>query len=195
MGNILVEQLPTAIEIDGIEYAVRSDFRSCLRIIIAFEDPELTGVEKQAVLLENMYIDKPDNTAQAIAKAIRFLNGGEESKEDTNGPRVYSFVKDAQFIFAAFRQTHGIDLAETDTHWWKFLALFMDIGSDTTFSGIVSLRRKIKTGKATKEERAAAREMGDIIDLPELDDRTIEEKDLEDEFLQKVAEAKKRRGK
>jgi hypothetical protein len=192
--SILVDQLPTAFEIDGTEYAIDVDFRTCINIIMAFEDPELTNIEKQLVMLENLYQDQPENTAEAIRMAVKFLNGGSEEKESESvySPRVYSFTKDAQYIFSAFLQTHGIDLQTVDMHWWKFLALFMDLGSDTTFSNIVSLRKKIKTGKATKEEKEAAREIGHILDLPEDDDRSIDEKEAELEFLRLVEEGKKK---
>lgn len=131
----------------------------------------------------------------AIQKATLFLNGGHagtDDEDDVVHPRLYSFGKDADFIFSAFRQTHGIDLETADMHWFKFLALFMDLGQDTTFCHLVGLRKRIKTGKATKEERAAASEMGDLIDIPEPDTRTPDEKEAEAEFLRLVGEGKKK---
>jgi len=194
--NILIETLPTAIEIDGIEYDINSDFRSCLRIILAFEDGSLAAFEKQMILLENLYKDMPTNLEQAIKKGIKFLNGGKEEKTNAKlQPRLYSFEKDAPFIMAAFKQTHGIDLETSDMHWWKFMTLFMDMGSDTTFSNLVSLRKRVKTGKATKEERAAAREIEDIFDLPEIDNRTLEEREIDNEFVERFKRGKESRGK
>lgn len=188
--NILTDELPVTIEIDGREHGIDSDFRTCLQIILAFEDAELTPQEKQIVLLSLLYDSPPSNTEYALLKAHEFLNGGEEIKDDENGVvnsvRVYSFEKDANFIFAAFKQTHGIDLSEVSLHWWKFLALFMDLGSETTFCQLTSLRKRLKTGKATKEERVAARELGSIFDLPEIDTRTLEEKEQEAEFMRLV---------
>ena len=104
--------------------------------VIAFEDPELTGLEKQAVMLENLYPEQPTDPTAACEIAVRFLNGGSETGEgEEDEPlRLYSFSKDAGFIFSAFRQTHGIDLETAELHWWKFLALFMDLGAETTFS-------------------------------------------------------------
>lgn len=194
--NILIETLPTAIEIDGIEYDINSDFRSCLRIILAFEDSSLAAFEKQMILLENLYKDVPDNLEQAIKKGIKFLDGGKEEKTNSKlQPRTYSFEKDAPFIVAAFKQTHGVDLETSDMHWWKFIALFMDMGGDTTFSNLVSLRKRVKTGKATKEERAAAREIEDIFDLPEVDNRTLEEREIDNEFIERFKRGKESRGK
>lgn len=133
-----------------------------------------------------VYVNMPQDIEQAIIKAHLFLNGGEITESDDPPMRLYSFEKDANYIFAAFRQTHGIDLQTTDLHWWKFLALFMDLGSETTFCQLVSLRKRIKTGKATKEERETAREMGEVFDVPEVDDRTLDEKEAEQDFLRKL---------
>lgn len=194
--NLLVEELPESVFIEDKEYPINTDFRNCLRIILAFEDPELTTVEKSMILLENLYqAPWPDSLSMAVQEGIKFLDGGEISNGVESGPRVYSFEKDAQFIFAAFKQTHGIDLSTEQLHWWKFMALFMDMGSDTTFSNLVSLRKRLKTGKATKEERQAAREIEDLIDLPEIDRRTLEEKEQDKKFLEAVKNARKSRNK
>jgi hypothetical protein len=190
--NLLVEDLPEAVEIDGIETPINSDFRSCLRVILAFEDNELTGLEKQMLLLANLYPERPGNIEKAIEQAIKFLNGGREDGDDgTHKPRVYSFSKDADLIFAAFYQTHGIDHQTTELHWWKFQALFMDLGADTAFCQLVNLRKRVKTGRATKEERRAAREMGAIFDVPELDTRTPDEREAEARFLELVGKEAK----
>ncbi len=192
--NILIEQMPTAIEIDGHDYEINSDFRTCLRIILAFEDPELAMIEKQIILLDNLYKERPENIKEAFEKGIRFLNGGEKDRETESNMRLYSFDKDANYIMAAFQQTHGIDLEKAEMHWWKFLALFMDLGSETTFSSIVGLRKRLKTGKATKEERQMAVELEDIINLQELDDRSLEEREEEEEFRRLIKLGKEKRG-
>lgn len=193
--NILVEQLPDAVEIDGQAVPIYTDFRDCLRIILAFEDPELTNLEKQVILIENLYPEKPENLQAALEQGVKFLDGGQAGDDEGEySPRVYSFSTDAGFIFSAFRQTHGIDLETAELHWWKFLALFMDLGAETTFCNLVSLRKRVKTGKATKEERRAAREIGDLFDIQELDNRTLEEKEQVAEFFRLVEEGKKRRG-
>lgn len=190
--NLLADPLPTAVEIDGVEYEVNTDFRYALRAILAFEDETLVGIEKQIILLDNLYPVMPNNISEALRLAGLFLNGGKENGEDAEQmPRLYSFSKDANLIYAAFKQTHGIDLSDTEyLHWWKFLALFMDLGSDTAFCNLVGLRKRVKIGTATKEERQAAREMGDLFDVPEFDNRSLEEKEQEAEFLQMLEKGK-----
>ena len=188
MSNILIDQLPTAVEVGGHEYRINSDFRTGIRILLAYEDDELTAYEKQMITLENLYPKIPEDTQGAIEQAMKFLNGGkaETAGEEDLPMRLYSFSKDAELIFSAFRQTHGIDLETAKLHWWSFLALFMDIGADTTFCNLVSLRKRIKTGKASKEELQSASEMGDLMDIPELDTRTPDERDQERAFMEQI---------
>jgi len=194
--NILVDAPPESITIADTEYQLNTDFRACLKIIMAFEDNELTPQEKQLVLLGNLYSVVPNDLNAALDCANWFLNGGKESASEESEiahVRVYSFAKDGNFIYAAFRQTHGIDLSTAKLHWWTFLALFMDLGQDTTFCQLTALRKRLKTGKASKEEQAAAREMGEMIDIPEIDERTLGEKEAENEFLRKVRELEEKK--
>lgn len=182
--KLLVDALPEVVEVGGVEVPIRCDHRTCLRIILAFEDPDLTADEKRALLLYNLYPEIPENVQEAYEVGVRFLDGGKgEAREGKARPRMVSFSKDADLIYAAFRHTHGIDLSRETLHWWQFLALFMDLGSETTFCQLVSLRQRVKTGKATKEELKAYRENKDIIDVPEPDTRTLEDREREQEFF------------
>lgn len=186
MGNVLIDRLPTVVDVDGQQYALDSDFRTCLRIILAFEDAELTDAEKRLVLLENLYPDQPDNIAEAFKQGLWFLDGGETGEKNggQSSKRVYSFDKDAPYVFSAFRQTHGVDLETIDyLHWWKFLYLFMDLGEDTFFIRLVGLRKRLADGSATKEERKAAREMGDVVKLPQDHNMTVQELQSVDRFM------------
>lgn len=185
--NLLLDELPDGVMIDGQAVPINTDFRTCLRTILVFESDQLTNFEKRLMLLENLYPYPPTNTEQAIVQGIKFLNGGETPKEGEDPqPRLYSFSKDANFIFAAFRQTHGIDLQTEALHWWKFMALFMDLGSETAFCGLVNFRKRLKTGKASAEERQEAQELGDLLDVPEPDLRTPEERRIDAEFMKLV---------
>jgi hypothetical protein len=195
--NILVDALPTAVLIGGQSVPIRTDFRDCLRVILAFEDPDLTPTEQTLILLDNLYSDEPPNLEQAVRQGVKFLNCGELSDDGdpVSEARVYGFAHDASLIFAAFQQTHGIDLQTVaDLHWWKFVALFMDLGSDTAFCQLVGLRKRVQSGKATPDERKAARDMGDLFEVPEPDLRTPDERARAEEFVRiaRETEAKRR---
>jgi hypothetical protein len=196
--NLLIDVLPESVVIGGKDVAINTDFRDCLRVILAYEDDELTSQEKQIITLSNLYPSVPLDLHEAMTQAKWFLDCGkdDEQTDDRHHPRVYSFSKDAEMIYAAFRQVHGIKLdTEYQLHWWKFVALFMAVmaNQDTAFGSLVTLRLRVKTGKATKEEQRAAREMGELFDVPEPDTRTLEQKESLRRFDELVAAAERER--
>jgi hypothetical protein len=192
MNNVLVDELPSSVILDGREYRINTDFRSCLRIMLAFEDNDLTPQEKRLILFENFYIDRPADISQATDRAMWFLNCGRDSIDD-EGPRVFSWAKDSQLIYSAFHQTHKIDIQTASIHWWVFLSLFMDLGNNTAFCQLASLRRRVKTGQASKEDIKAAQELGELFQIDDIDTRSIDEKDQETEFMRLLSAGEKER--
>lgn len=195
--NILVDTLPESVEIGGKNVPIETDFKTCLCVILACEDPTLTPREKQEITLTNLYPSRPPQTQEAMLQAKWFMDCGKDgdAKEGKRQPRVYSFSQDAEMIYAGFRQIHGIDLATAELHWWQFVALFMALiaNQNTAFGSLVTLRLKVKTGKATKEEKKAALEMGSLFTLPELDTRSLEQRERKRLFDEKIAEAERKR--
>ncbi len=182
--NILLERLPTVAEIDGIEYEINTDFRNCLKIILAFEDAELTAYEKNTIMLKLLYKEIPQDVKQAQKIAVMFLNCGEENKASASesGSKVYSFEKDSRYIYTAINQTHRIDLEKIDyLHWWKFCYMFMDLKEDCFFTKLVDLRNRKNKGKLSKEEKEYCYKTKDIIDLPQI--QTAGEAEAENEFM------------
>lgn len=182
--SILIDSLPTSLVIDEVEYKINSDFKACIRIMSAFDDPELAWAEKTIIMYENLYIDKPVDFEQAILQGTIFLNMGKEVEEsEISLPKYYAFEHDANLIYSAFYQTHSIDLQTTSLHWWKFMALFMDLGSDTGFCSMVNLRKRLNDGTATNEERAMARDMSDVVYLPDTTSLSLEDLETEQAFM------------
>jgi len=177
----------------GHLYPVHTDFRVCLRLVMACEDPQLTEYEKHFLLLSQLFKELPEDHEAGLTAANLFLNGDQEPDNDEPSPlKLYSFKQDSNFIFAAFRQIHGIDLTTASLHWWQFMALFFDLGSETAFSNLVALRREVYSGKATKEQRAAAATLGKTFDIEQPDRRSPEMKRRAAEFMSKLAKGSKR---
>ena len=185
MTDFLIEQFPDAIEIDGEAYDVNVDFRVGLQVMADFENPEFDQDERLYLMLKRIYKDLPESREQAfyqtaVQKAIKFLNVGDDTPPATEGkPRLYSFTQDAKLINSAFSQTHGIDLQTSEMHWWKFLALFMDLGADTAFSGLVNLRKRYHDGKLTDEERMLVAELGADFHLSSDTEQTLDADEIE----------------
>lgn len=186
--NVLINQFPTKIQIEDKIYEINTDFRNCINIMLAFEDKELADEEKYEIMLELLYKDKPEENIEiAIQKAILFLDCGEIEEKNgenyNNIKRLYSFTKDAKYIYSAIKQSYGIELDKIDyMHWWKFVYLFLGLDKDTFFSQIIYLRKKKQEGKLTKEERQTYIKMFDILELEQDKNYTEEEQNEINEF-------------
>ena len=195
MINVLIDKLPTKTIIDGKEYNLKTDFRNCLKAIMAFEDEELTGSEKAVIMLQLLYEEIPENLDEAVKKAILFLDCGEQEEDKKVGSqkssnRLYSFSKDAKYIYSAIKQTHGIDLENVEyLHWWKFVYLFLDLNPDCFFCKIMDLRNKKRKGTLSKEEKKAYMQLYDIVNLDQKPQFTEEEQKEIDDFMDALASA------
>jgi hypothetical protein len=145
------------MEVGGIEYEIRSDFRAILDICSAIEDAELDMRDKAIVALDIFYTDIEDIPRQhhkeALRKCFWFINGGTEDVEK-KGPQLMSWEQDVQYIIAPINRVVGGEVRALEyLHWWTFLAAYMEIG-DCTFAQIVRIRNLRATGKPmTKEDR------------------------------------------
>lgn len=174
--NRLTSKAPEFVKIDDIEYKINTNFRDCLKIILAFEDVNLTQDEQVRVLLYNLYSNEDGelsetlvNYQKAVELGIKFLDCGENNtdKKDNDKPRVYSFSQDSKYINSAIlNKTNGVNLEMIDyLHWWTFVNYFMDMG-ESQFSNIVHLREQHRKGKLTKEEKQQCEAIGwDVIKL------------------------------
>ncbi len=145
----MIGRLPTQLEIDGLMYGIRTDYRDCLLILEAFNDIELTHEEATMVMLEILYKDMPDNLEEATKKALWFLNCGDDSAEDkiTEKP-VYDWNQDEQMIFAEINKVAGHEIRLDEyMHFWTFIGLFQGIG-EGYFSVVLSIRNKLNKGKS-----------------------------------------------
>ncbi len=182
--NLLIDGLPTAIEIDGLVYEINSDYQTGIKIITAFEDKEITSLEKQSVLINLLYKNCPQNIEIALEKGVKFLNCGDlnASESEDNGQRVYSFSHDEKYIFSAVDRVLNGRLSRKEyVHWWEFVMAFMDLPEDCMMSKIIYYRTRCETGKLTKEEKKAYFDNRKVFELPlEL---TAEEQAKADDFM------------
>ena len=168
----MIGRLPTSLEVNSKTYDIRSDYRDCLLILQAFSDEELTDVEKQTTMLECLYIDWEDipqeDVAEAIEKAIWFLNCGDVTNNSKNHNQrpIYDWEQDEQMIFSSINKVAGTEVRALDyMHFWTFIGLFNEIG-EGMFSSVVSIRqKKNKHKKLEKHEQEFYRENKNIIDL------------------------------
>lgn len=154
----MMYELPTSLEVCGVSYAIRPDFRAALDICAALEDPELDLQDKALVSLAILYPGfddmPPDHYGEALKQCFWFINGGSEETGE-KGPQLVSWTQDIQYIIAPINRVLGQEARaiaydkETNTgglHWWTFIAAYMEIG-DCTFAQIVRIRSLKAKGK------------------------------------------------
>ncbi|MEG1875363.1 MAG: Gp15 family bacteriophage protein [Angelakisella sp.] len=180
--NPLSDRLPGSVLVQGQVCPVNSDWRSCMRIILAFEDAELTLSEQMELMIELLYQQPPPQCAEALEQAVRFLNCGERQDKRPEGEpaaRLFRFAADGKLIYAAFRKSHGIDLGTAALHWWEFCWLFLELREDCSFCRLLALRERRRKGKLTAEERRQLERM-DPQSAPEYN---AQERELLEDFL------------
>ncbi len=202
--NQLIDKFPTKIKLGNEIVEINTDFRDCLNIILMFEDPELSKLEKIELMMELLYKDpskiNQNNVEEAVRKGILFLDAGEEKNQNVNNEeeikpkRVYSFLKDSQYIYSAIKKSHGVDLENIEyLHWWKFVYYFFDLDDKTFFSQIVYLRSQKNKGKLTKEEKVVYSNLESILELENEEQYTEEEQEQINKFMRGLEGVKNER--
>jgi hypothetical protein len=189
----MIGYLPKQLNVNGVDRAIRSDFRTALLIFQAYNDPELTDQEKAMVMLECIYEDignlSPEDYEEAADRAVWFLDGGSNSDEGSNhqkAKKVMDWEQDEQLIFSAVNKVAGFETRSTEyLHWWTFLGFFNEIG-EGLFSTVISIRQKKNKGKKLeKYEQDFYRENKSLIDIKA---KLTAEEQAEKEYWNKLLE-------
>lgn len=176
----MIYDLPTSVEIGGVAYEIRSDYRAVLDILTALSDPELSDSDRAEAILDIFYfrptyLDMPQSDYdEAIRKFIWFVNCGNEEKGEKKQPKLMDWEQDFPYIVAPVNRVLGLDVRsvpydfENNTgglHWWTFMSAYQEIG-DCLFAQIVSVRRKLAKGKKLdKSEQEFYRNNRQLVDF------------------------------
>ena len=164
--------LPKTVNIDGVEFAVRYDFRVILEIIIMLNDAELSDADKTEALLDMFYVgEPPEDPKKAVEACFSFIDTSNRQKKKS--PRLTDWEQDFEYIIAPVNRVLGFDSRGVEydpvnntggLHWWTFLSAYMEIGGDCLYSQIVSIRDKqARKKKLEKYEREWLRRNGDLV--------------------------------
>lgn len=151
MIDLRYRGLPSALEVDGETFRIRTDFR----IWIAWlESLEVNQVAETAIF--DGKVPKGDSW---VPVAMAFARNESSTPHGGSGStaRAYDLVEDGEYVVGAFQQAYGIDLTdpELEMHWHRFLALFRSLPSDTVMSQAMAYRTWSKGSKESYEQRMA----------------------------------------
>lgn len=186
--NILIDILPTEIEINNKAYEVNFDFRTLILLNLLLCDIEISEQDKVKQALILFYPIIPIDIKEAINKMAWFNRCGKEIEYKktkktnfTTGKRTLDFEKDADLIYSAFMSQYNINLQRIEyLHWWEFQSLLNGLKDDNKLCEIMGYRSKDLSKIKDKEEKNFYKEMQEIYSLD--DGFTLEEiEELEEE--------------
>lgn len=179
---------PTSLNIGGVDYEIRTDYRAVLDLFTALSDPELTDEDEQMtaymqnrVMLEIMFPQCDDipleHMQEALEKVTEFIDMG--ISDDRKKPKTMDWEQDAPILIPAINRVLNCEIrAQKYIHWWTFLGAYMEIG-ESLFSNIVHIRQKKASGKKLEKwEQDFYNDNKSLIDFKQKDKRSTEEKDV-----------------
>lgn len=181
-------EFPTSLNIGGVDYEIRTDYRAVLDLLTALNDEELTDADpqieaymKSRVILEIMFPQCDDIPAEHIQEALdkvaEFIDMG--ITEDSKKPKTMDWEQDAPILIPAINKVLNTEIrAQKYIHWWTFLGAYMEIG-ESLFSNILHIRQKKAKGKKLEKwEQEFYKENKSLIDFKQKNQRSEEEKEL-----------------
>ena len=188
--NILVDLLPTKIEIDNKKYEINSDFRTSVLFELLMQDDSVKKEDKIFMALQLYYPVIPKNFNEAIEQMLWFYRCGKDiTKSKGNGKgksvtQIYSFDYDDDYIYAAFMDQYGIDLQDIKyLHWWKFKAMFKSLKEDNEIVKIMGYRSMDLSKIKDKEQKAYYKKMQEMYKIPISKDEENKLKEIEEALL------------
>lgn len=173
---MLTDPLPEIVTVGGVDCPINTDFRISIQFEMLILDGDLTDQEKTERALALYYDRLPRDVRGAVDALVWFYrcgkeDPGQEAGADAEGgmsaKRVYDFVHDDGYIYAAFLGQYGIDLQRVGhLHWWAFRALFWGLDENCEFVKIMGYRGMKIPAKMPKEQKVFYRKMKRIHALP-----------------------------
>lgn len=187
--NILIDLVPTTVNIDNVEYEINSDFRTSILFELMMQD-DLNNNQKFKNALELYYPIIPDDINKAIESIMWFYRGGKDISE-SNGKgkgnsvnKIYSFDFDDDYIYSAFLDQYGVDLQDIEyLHWWKFKAMFKALKEDNLIVKIMGYRSTDLSKIKDKEQKAYYEKMQNLYEIPMSKDEKEKLNDIENALI------------
>lgn len=180
-------EFPTSLNVGGIDYEIRTDYRAVLDLFTALTDPNLTDENEQItaymqsrVILEIMFPDcdniPAEHIQEALDKVSAFIDMG--ISDDRKKPKTMDWEQDAPILIPAINKVLNCEIRAVHyMHWWTFLGAYMEIG-ESLFSNIIHIRQKKAKGKKLEKwEQDFYNENKSLIDFKQKDQRSNEEKE------------------
>lgn len=174
MCNLLIDPMPSAITVDGIDYHINTDYRYWIefeRIIFSKDNDENIIIKVLETIFKGKTLPPLEQIETVWQELLKFYTRDKQTKKinssSKSATQIYDYDYDDDYIYSAFLQQYHIDLCDIEyLHWWKFRAMFASLTDDCKISQIMSYRAIDINNKMSKEEQAFYRRMKNIYAIP-----------------------------
>lgn len=151
--------LPEHLTVNGHSYPIQTDYRACLAVLQAVNDPALTAAEKAGrclMLYDDFGGAMPRSDYPAAYEAIcGFLDHGAPERK-TPPQRLMDWEQDEDILFPAVNRAAGFEVRGVAyMHWWTFLGLLMSVDGESVWARVLALRAKRARGEKLEKWEAA----------------------------------------
>ena len=176
MIDLREKRLPTSIEVGGLSYTIKTDFREWIKFSDIIKKPfELYDL---AFLFEGNvpFVDFSQELFDFYTNKNATPNYPDKSSEN-----IIDYVLDGEYIVGSFMSAYGIDLTFVDMHWHLFKALFASLPDDSKIIQIMGMRAYKKSEESYEK---TAMKNKQAWKLPSYTDSELDEilKEIDDEF-------------
>lgn len=162
-------ELPDSVEVQGVTYPIRTDYRCILDILTDLSDPNADGQDRALAVLVGLYPGFDDmptaHWEDAVTAGLQFINC-DSGNAPHKAPRLVDWEQDYSLMIAPINRVIGGEArAVKYMHWWTFLAAYHEIG-DCTFAQVVRIRDHLDRGKRLdKSDMEWYRKNRDLVDF------------------------------
>lgn len=190
MLNLIIDELPNSVSVDGADYYINTDFRIGIMFEQLMLDNSVNQDDKLFHALHLYFGDYiPRNFPAAVDGLLWFYRCGEDDDlvvkkaHKAAEKRFYDYDFDAPYIYAAFKEQYGVDLQDAPLHWWKFRAMFKSLRDDTEFRKIMGYRAVQITSSMTQSQKDFYTKMKQEYALPVSRDEAQKNQDIADALM------------
>lgn len=125
---MIYDGLPECVTVDGVEYPIKTDFRVWVELYDCICNGSTNGDRASALLrfISDSGLPLESGSVDAVIQFFTCGTRGEGKASAASNP-VFDFVRDSEYIYAAFLEIYGIDLTRDPLHWQSFIALFRSL--------------------------------------------------------------------
>lgn len=137
MIDLTKKALPEEIIIDGVPFAIYTDHRTWLRLLIAIDKMQKGDTLDVSFLFKN---EMPSHCSIETLLKFGIPKPPLPRSLDSSDVIVLDYEIDADLIYAAFLGQYGIDLCAQDLHIHQFMALIRGLNSNTKLYEVMGYR-------------------------------------------------------